>query len=524
MSAYYVSDTGSNSNNGSISSPFLTIDYAISNTNNGDTIYINGTFTVTATIVVNKELTLTTDTNAFITKTTIGNLFLIQSSNVVMMNLTLSQTTSNLADYLINIDRGSSGEVPPINYMACMISGCTLNMWKYGISLNGSNHIVTECNFLRQSGTTERLSCIVIYYINGVEISNNTVTDSLRMQRFIYLTSAGTAGSTYINEVNSKTGFIVSRDNVCNCTSTVQGLQFVIQDSFIGSNLSYIINNNQINNSAIATKLFVAYINNGTDLNTLSNVSVYNNYQSLTQTGAVIIDSPNNVTVPLTQVFNSYDNTGNFTLRPDYSGNINFTQNATVVSPPDLANSGIVVYAAEGGGDPHIMDVFGNKTTLPNDWYRFILYKSDNIVVIAKAEFIGNWLLNNELHYLINDSIEIIDIYKDFWVTNFTYITEIDIIKNNKHLIFDTISGFVKSDNSTIIYNKSDIPVLSMTHGIKYPPKKLISFDIELEPDILTISVDNYYDDINSVRLFPRESIKNKSGELIKHSETNRIE
>jgi hypothetical protein len=348
------------------------------------------------------------------------------------------------------------------------------------------------------------------------------------MQRIIYLSSSGTAGSPYFNDINTKTGLVTVSNNSCACTSTAQGLQFMIQDSFIGTNLSYVVSGNELNLSAIATKLFIAYVSSGADLNTLSNVSVFNNYQSLTQSGAIVIDSPVPVTIdPNVQIFNSYDNTGNFTLRPDYSGNINFTQNSTVVSPPDLADSGIVVYAASGGGDPHIIDIYGNKTTLSNDWFRFVLYMSDTITVVAKAEFIGNWLLTNKTHYLLDsdpNNIQLIDIYKDFWVTNFTYITEIIISKNNRCLVFDTITGFVKSDNSSIMYKKSDAPLLSLTHGIKYPPKKLIAFEIDLEPDIMVISVDNYWDDINCCRMYPRGSIGNKTGELIRHSDINKLE
>lgn len=538
MPTYYVTDTGSDSNDGSIGSPWLTISYAVNQVSNGDIIVIDGFFTITSTIVINKQITLTTSSSAVITKTTIGDLFLIQSSNVTMSLLELSQTTSNSADFLINIDRGSSGLTPPIDYTNIRIEACTLNMWKYGICLNGVNPVVTQTSFLRQSGTTERLTCIIAYYINGAEISNNTITDSLRMQRFIYVSSAGTVGSTYFNDVNSKTGLITVINNISSCISSVQGLQFVIQDSFIGSNLSYDVNNNQLNDSVVATKMFVAYISNGTDLNTLQNVSVYNNYQSLTQTGAVLIDSAVAVTVPLTQKFNSYENTGNFSLRVDYSGNINFTQQTANVSPADLANSTIVVYSAGGGGDPHIIDIYGNKTTLPNDWYKFILYKSNHITVIAKAEFIGNWLLNHKLHYIKQQEVEEsmthlsviplniveIDIYKDFWVTNFTYITEVTIIKNNiEKLVFDTISGFVKYDNSSIIYKLSTTPLLSLTHNIKYPPKNLVAFSIDLEPDVLVISVDNYWDDLNSVIMFPRGSISNKIGELIRHSEENKL-
>lgn len=529
MTNYYVTDTGSNSNDGSIGSPWLTIAYAISQVSNGSTINISGSFTVTSTIVVNKELTLTTPDYATITKTTVGDLFLVQSSNVTVSLLDLVQTVSNLADFLINIDRGSSGTTPPANYSNVLISNCTLRMWKYGICLNGINNTIDGCDFLRQGGTTERLTCIIIYYINRATITACTVTDSLRMQRFIYLSSAGTVGSPYFNDVNTKTGLITVTNNSTNCTSNAQGLQFIIQDAFIGTALDYSVGGNQLNNSVLPTKLFIAYITTGNDLNTLGNVSVFNNYSSLTQTGAVLIDSAAPVTVPVVQLFNVYDNTGNFTLRPDYTGNINFTQQTTNVSPANLANNpAVVVYSAAGGGDPHIMDIYGTKTTLPNDWYRFVMYKSDTFTVTATAQFIGNWLLCNKTHYFDNKfNILEIDIYKDFWVTNYTYITELTITRNNRPLnclVFDTILGFVKYDNSNIMYKKCDNSLVSLTHDCKYPAKRLTAFEIDLEPDKLVLSVDNYWDDINSCILWPRSNMTNKTGELIKHSEENKLE
>lgn len=528
MTDYYVTDTGSDSNNGlTTSTAFLTIQHAISVASNYDTINTSGTFNVSTTIVVDKPLTIINYyLGTFINKTTVGDLFLLQSSDITMAYLTLTQNTSNLADFLINIDRGSSGFTPPIDYTNINIFSCTFNMWKYGICLNGVNQKITSCNFLRQSGSTERLTCIICYYINGCLIDSNKVNDTLRMQRFLYLTSAGTAGSPYLNDINSKTGLITATNNTCSCSSNVQGFQFIIQDSFIGSSLSYTISENRLYDSLVATKLFIAYISSSTDLATISNISTFNNWQSLTQSGAAIIDSPSGVTVPVTQVFNSYNNTSsNFTLRADYTGNINFTQNATYVSPANLYNSGIVAYSAYGGGDPHIMDVFGNKTTLPNDWYKFILYQSSDILVIAKAQFIGNWLINRDIHYLVGNDIKTIDIFKNLWVTNFTYITSIKIIKDEKELVIDTIRGFIKSNNSSINYKETNTSneLISLTHSIVYPAKNLISYEIDLEPDTLVISIDNFWDDINSVKLLPKSSIGTKKGELIKHCDSNRI-
>jgi hypothetical protein len=96
--------------------------------------------------------------------------------------------------------------------------------------------------------------------------------------------------------------------------------------------------------------------------------------------------------------------------------------------------------------------------------------------------------------------------------------------------VFDTITGFVKFDNSTIIYHKSDVPLYSTTFDIKYPPKNLVAFDIDLDTDVMVISVDNFWDDVNSIKLFTHGCINNRdgslriSGELVRHSEENRLE
>lgn len=520
---YYVSVVGSDSNDGlTPGSPFATIDHALLICSNGDTINISGIIGTNNTFIINKSVTLTSSDGGSIYKPTTGDLFLIQANNVNINNLILQSNATNTADALINIDRGSIGFNPPVNYSGIIIENCTLNMYKYGIILNGSNTIIRNNNFRRSSGSTERLSCILGYYVNGATITNNNITDTLRMQRFLYMTISGSSGSPYLNDINTKTGLVTVSGNICSCSSTIQGLQFIIQDSYIG-NLSYSVHDNQLNNLGIAGKLFVSYVSTNFDLTTINNISVYNNYTSLTASGAVTIDSASSVTLPLDQKYNVYDNTSNFSLRTDYTGNQQFTQTTATIFPANLYLTTLVNYSASGGGDPHIIDIYGNKTTLPNDWYEFILYKSDTVKITARAEYIGSWVKSNKLHFIENKEIKEIDINKHLWVTRYTYITYITFERNGRFLIIDTISGFIIKDNSDFVIEKINDQLISLTHGFKYPPKKCISYDIKLDPDLINVTVDNYWDDINCIRLFPRSCMKNKIGELIKHEENNKI-
>ena len=532
---YYVSNTGSDSNDGSVGSPFLTVQHAISVSSNTDTINILNEIQTSTTITVNKEITIT-GTGPLI-KTTAGDLFLIQSSNVTITMLTMQANATNTADSIINIDRGSIGYTLPSNYSNINITENAFYVWKYAIVTNGTNINISYNTFYRSSGSTERTSIIIAYHVNGLTIDNNNVIDTLRVQRFLYLTSAGDSGAPYFTECNAKTGLITVSNNICDCSSTAQGLIFIIQDEFTGiSTLSFDVFSNSLINLGIAGKLFVFYISYYLSLVDVTNVSVHSNSISLSTSGIVHLDAVVPVALPTDQKFNVYDNTNsNFTLDPARTGNANFTQTTATVFPEDLYLSSIVSYTAQGGGDPHIMSVFGVKTTLPNSWEYFILYKSSDLLVTAKAEFINGWLSYNKLHYMVDsmvgnfitnghsDGMPIvheIDPEKQRWVTNLTYITEVIFERNNRLLVFDTIEGFVKYDNSDITYKKINKPIKSLTHNIYYPPRNLISFEIDVI-DTITISVDNYWDDINYITLKTNSDMYDKSGELFFHSDDN---
>lgn len=345
MTTYYVSNAGSNGNDGSEISPFLTIDHAISIANNSDTIFIQDIITTTDTVVIYKQLNLLGSGNGGISKSTSGDVISIQNSNVSINFLLLTANATNTADAVITINRGSSGVTPPNNYANIEITNCNINIFKYGIIVNGSNITISSNNFYR-SGGTERLSTILVYQINGLVISNNTVIDSLRTQRFVYLTASGTSGTEFYNDCNAKNGLISIFGNIANCSSVVQSVNYILQDTFIG-NVSFKIYNNLVN-LAIAGKFFISYLLSNTNLNTLVTAEIYDNDINTSSTGIVLLDAPVAVTVPIeTTKFYVYGNTNQteFVLREDYSGNAQFSYKTANISPADLHLSNIVQYS-----------------------------------------------------------------------------------------------------------------------------------------------------------------------------------
>jgi len=345
MTTYYVNNAGSDSNDGTENSPFLTLERAMLASNNSDTIFIQNIINTTNTLVISKQLNFLGSGNGGISKTGAGDVISIQNSNVTIKFLIISATATNTADAVITIDRGSSGATPPNNYTNIEISSNIINIFKYGVFVNGSNIIISSNTFNRNGGT-ERLTTIIVYQSNGLTIDSNTVIDTLRTQRFIYLTGSGTPGTEYFNDCNNKSGLMTISGNIANCSSTAQSLNFILQDVFIGS-LSFKVFNNDVN-IAIAGKFFVSYLSSNTDLNTLVNAEIHDNSINMSSTGIVLLDAPVSVTVPIeTTKFYVYDNTNqtNFILRVDYSGNVNFCQQTLNVSPVDLHLSTLVQYS-----------------------------------------------------------------------------------------------------------------------------------------------------------------------------------
>ena len=359
MSNYwYISPSGSDSNSGnSTSTPLATLGQAITNASNGDIVYfMDGTYTYTTTVTINKEVTIMSlngKNNVILSKTTGGDFLSIMSNNVTVTDITIQSSATNTADSLISITSGTSGTNTPTKYSNINITNNILKMYKYGVTINGGNITITGNSFTRNGGT-ERLSLFLVYYIRDtITISNNTHLDTLRTQRFVYLTSAGTSGSNYLDRINSKGGTLIINNNTINTSAnTTQKPVMFIQDYYntynygaIGSDGDYNSNtklditmdgNNMVGNSTSLCDFFATYLTSTTCLNSYSKVTLINNTISNANIGILKLDAPssltiNNSIIELTYLFYIYSNTiTNFALRSDYVGDKTVSQNASI--------------------------------------------------------------------------------------------------------------------------------------------------------------------------------------------------
>ena len=182
------------------------------------------------------------------------------------------------------------------------------------------------------------------------------------------------------------------------------------------------------------------------------------------------------------------------------------------------------------GGDPHVIDVNGIKTTLPNDWNYVKLYQKDNVYVVCKCEFINDDIINNLHYYTPSGPYEYRKVFKfiNNYVVKYTYMTKLYILNDGKlDLEMDLIDGtIIQNTNEFMIDKINDIDGLfSLTHDYYCPPKNLKSYVIYLnDSDYLKIKIDKFWDDINNVILYTQSTITSDySGELIKHSPSNNL-
>lgn len=362
--SYYVSPTGSDSNDGlSTSTPFATLSKAITTASNGNTIYVmDGTHNYSTTVSINKEVTIRSlngKSAAILNKTTGGDFLSVVSNNVTITDLTIQANATNTADSLINISRSSSGVDLPTKYTNINITNNNLKLYKYGVTINGGNITITG-NTITRNGGTERLSLFLVYYIRDtITISNNTHVDTLRTQRFVYLTAAGTAGSAYLDRVNSKGGtMIINNNTIDTSANTTQKPIMFIQDYFntytygaVGSDSNYNSNtklditmdgNTMLGNSTALCDFFVPYLVSSTSLNNYSKVTIKNNTVSHSNAGMLKVDAAASVTIDsaiidLVYLFYVFTNTiTNFTLSASRTGDASISQTTSTILPANL--------------------------------------------------------------------------------------------------------------------------------------------------------------------------------------------
>jgi hypothetical protein len=154
MVEFFISLTGDDNNVGDESNPFLTLPYAISQVDDGDTINIaDGTYELTSVLIINKELHIigndkdTTIIEGTFSTAQNSSLISITSNNVKLKNITFKQLASavNFCITGQTSDPNRPGDSVKIENFS--LEDSIIEYPKHGVSIRGVNTIIKNVNF-----------------------------------------------------------------------------------------------------------------------------------------------------------------------------------------------------------------------------------------------------------------------------------------------------------------------------------------------------------------------------------------
>lgn len=249
--------------------------------------------------------------------------------------------------------------------------------------------------------------------------------------------------------------------------------------------------------------------------------------------------------VSWTGLYNYINTSGVLEVEIDANGNIFGLANAgsLVVGEPPYANgnwqsvssSTQINYGGpsqlefgDSGGDPHVAPLIGDTHLLDNSWKQVKLYENNETKykIVGTCEKLTKNLIDT-LHRM-NKNKDVIKITNESYVRELTYFTNLDILYKNEMIgKIDMLKGNYKVHRlhrNLIKRTEESKGMYSLTHKIYYEKKNNKALRVNLGMDSLIVTIDNYWDDVNHLRLLvpsKKNLVNNRSGELIMHNENN---
>jgi len=292
MTSFYVSTSGSDSNNGSQATPFLTLGYAISQASNGDTINISsgthsyGTTSANNVITISKELSIigrndTSGTRPIINIATASNntAVLCNASNITIKGIEFvhnpASTGSN--DTCISIAPGGTGISPDAGAMVNQnvnILDCKIHFTKFGVSSKAKYFSVKNCELVSKAVTTAR--SIAIYSQDGtIDITDNTFTASVSNSGIELLHNNFATNDSYQNKRNGTVNFTRNSTSGINTLRRAIFFEAGCDAGLNGDTYSFNVSNNTI--SSTSDCMFLLQPNNANFLNFINLIKINDN-------------------------------------------------------------------------------------------------------------------------------------------------------------------------------------------------------------------------------------------------------
>ena len=217
----------------SVPAQYGTIQAAIDAAAAGDIVDIAaGTYTVTAAVTVNKQLTVQgagigqTFVQTAATTTDPVNVFAVSASNVTLKNMTIQQrkTSNSSVESVVSV----TFPYPWNNNLdAFRLESCRLETMEFCITIRGQNWTITGCQLAYTGPLANNHRLIGVYGNAGISnIENNSFECSVETARTVFIYSTSSDGS------EQNTGTL----NISGNTHTSGDLkQFYLQDNLNGS-------------------------------------------------------------------------------------------------------------------------------------------------------------------------------------------------------------------------------------------------------------------------------------------------
>lgn len=261
--------------------PDLSTALADVNVVDGDLIYLSAeTFTVAATISVNKQVTIrgqgigTTILQTAATAADPVTMMTISVSNVTLQDLTMKQrkTTNTTVEncVTINAGAGSTGH---------FLEGVRLETMELGITIQSDGWQINNCQLYYASATNQTAYLAIIYRSVGSGIVANTQVGH----------GASTTSRSFLVRANGGANLLGGYLRFTNTTllpGEISTSQFINCDAFNESgNLSLVVDNNNVNEQSVFVVFFVDKVNL---LNYFDYIALYDNTISGTHGGAPV--------------------------------------------------------------------------------------------------------------------------------------------------------------------------------------------------------------------------------------------
>ena len=247
--------------------PDLPTAIANASVTNGMTLKVlNGTYTLTSQLAVNKQLVIFGESVAGVilqsqgTSSDPAQLINVSVDNVALINMTIKhrKTTNTSVEAAIS---ASGPGFPQTRIANFIIDGCRIEYAEFGVVVRGSGWKIANCTLAYSTGAVGNSNRAVgVYGVLGNCFFQNNVIDNTALSgtatRGVYLT-----GSTGSNPNESVSGALI-----LDGTSQLGTLQqFFLQDNLSGSAASFslYVTNNVINETSVFCVIFCVTANAG---------------------------------------------------------------------------------------------------------------------------------------------------------------------------------------------------------------------------------------------------------------------